>query len=195
MTWLLLEALSQESRDQELRLVEIGGSQRSYWWKKQRCQYWNADIGRLTETVDVKVRSGRLASIPFVGHAGLVSCVLSMVIQRSVRISILRELNKATDEKGCLILFDHLALNTSRHKRLERGTFFHPLRLSRTILDELRECGWWAQVVEAELSDRILSSSDLPFLVATKEPAPQRITAWIEAASALAKTRLRPPGL
>jgi hypothetical protein len=180
---LLLVAYARELRAQKLKLVEFGESGRAYHWKKTLFEYWNVDIeDSKSEVIDVFANQMNGATCLHDSHAALISYVLSMIEARGDRVDLLKEFHRLTTCSGRLIVFDDFSFDSDCHVKLSSQLFFHRLRFGRGILAEVKEAGWHPVVVQDYPEIRILSSLELPFLVASKEGNAGVLHEWLSLA-------------
>jgi hypothetical protein len=184
LVWLLLAVYSQELGPKKLRLIEFGGSRRTYGWKKRLFQYWNVDIEESnSDVIDVPAKQMMLAS--WLNHCdvGLISYVLSMIESRSDRVNLMQQFHEKTNSSGRLVLFDDFSFVCERHVKLAAGSFFHRLRFGRDILKEIEDAGWNPFVVEDYVDDRRLMSLEVPFVLASKLDDSGGLREWVRRTS------------
>jgi hypothetical protein len=152
-----------------LRVIEIGGAARSYWWKKRSYEYVNVDLERTaSETVDLVINRGCIRRRPNGQDIAIISHVFGEITSCATRLRTAREVAAATNPSGILIVFEDLDLATEEHCILPKGKFFHKLRLGHAILSELQTAGWLPTVIDTVPKNSILGENELPFILASK---------------------------
>jgi len=177
-----------------LKLIEFGELGRAYFWKKAFFDYWNIDL-KESGSGFIDVFAEEMMTTPCLRNSdtALISYVLSMIENRPMRVSLLSRFYELTTDRGRLILFDDFAFDRKPHLQLSPKLFFHRVRFGSAILAELRDAGWSTLIVSSYRRSRILSSLDIPFLVASKSNDTKALRKWIRSArSARKRVALKP---
>jgi hypothetical protein len=181
IVFLLLRTLAEEVAPRKLRVLEVGCSRASYWWKRRLYDFRNADVRwGYPATRDLTIDGGIVARAPASGSVAILSYVLSVVEDRSVRVRILRELYRLTIDAGRLILFDDVVPSAGAHKRVEADQYFHGLRLGSPLIEEMREAGWRPVIIELPTASRTLAELETPFMLAAKSQLEGALRAWAD---------------
>jgi hypothetical protein len=168
LVWLILNARADEL-GLRLKVIEVGEPGRAYLWKKRVFDYCNVEVdGSTSWFADVYL--SQLDNITWRGEfdAVLLSYVLSVIASRKERVRLMMQLHSLTKDSARLLLFDDFAMQSQHHQRLSSELFFHELRLGRPVVEEINEAGWQPNVVREWSDDRILSSVEMPFVLASK---------------------------
>jgi hypothetical protein len=183
ITSLLLLAYAEEMRQKRLKLIEFGERGRAYIWKKSLFEYWNVDLKSSgSSVIDIVAEEMMIAPCLRNSDAGLISYVLSMIDSRLTRVDLLKRFYELTTDSARLILFDDFAFERTGHLQLSSKLFFHGFRFGKTILAEMQEAGWSPFIVSNFRRGRILSSLDVPFLVASKHDDVKPLRTWLGSA-------------
>lgn len=181
---LLLLAYAQELSTYKLKLIEFGEHGRAYDWKTACFEYWNIDIEDSdSEVIDFSAGQMMKEQCLRNSDVALMSYVLSMIESRRARVDLLKHFHQLTINSGRLILFDDFSFDSIHHVKLSPKMFFHRLRFGRGISAELEEAGWFPIIVQDYRRPRILSSLELPFLVASKKSNARALHKWIVSAT------------